>query len=298
MKYLHKWLRLIGERFNPMTYSVMIFVFIGAHHTVYLNFFDQKVHYELGNLLYLTPLILAVFLFFFKLRLFDEVKDIGYDIIHHPERPLPRGILRKSDILQATRILILLEIILFGFYGIWSLMSAVFAVIYSLLMYKEFFMRIWLRSNLTIYALTHTFIVVFISIAIFSALLNVPFNKIPPGLINFSLVGWFLFNIFEIGRKTFARQEEKQGINSYSKVFGKFGSTFLVLAMAALSIIFMDSLVSSIVKSFFYLWFSITAIMGFLYAIFDHPRFAYTYRLTTSLYIIFIYGTVLVAQFF
>src|SRR3990167_7385678 len=158
MKYSDRWFQFIKERFDPLPYSVMIFVFLGAHYAVYLNFLKQGVASNFGHLLYLIPLILAVFLFFFKLRLFDEIKDIESDAIHHPERPLPRGILRKDDIIRAVFIIIALELLLFSLYGLRALASAVIAVGYSLVMYKEFFSKKWLRAHLTLYAVTHTFV--------------------------------------------------------------------------------------------------------------------------------------------
>jgi len=299
MKYSHRWFQFIKERFDPLSYSVMIFVFLGAHYAVYLNLQTQEMDLNFGHLLYLIPLILTVFLFFFKLRLFDEIKDIESDAIHHPERPLPRGILRKDDIIRAICIIIALELLLFSLYGLWALTSAIIAIGYSLLMYKEFFLKKWLRAHLTVYAVTHTFVVIFLSTTIFSALLNKPLTNISPELLYFSFGGWFLFNIFEFGRKTFARQEEKEGVNSYSKIFGRFGAVLLVLTMAILSIIFINSITTSVVDSgLLFLWLGVTAFAGFLYAILDRPYLAKIYRLITSLYIIFTYGTIIILHFY
>ena len=297
MKYLHKWLQFIIKRFNPFSYSVMIFVFFGAHYVLYLNFLKQKILFDFQTILYTTPLLLAVFLFFFKLRLFDEVKDIEFDAIHHPERPMPRGILGKDDILNATFIIIVLEILLFSLYGLWALVSGVIVVSYSLVMYKEFFLKKWLRAHLTTYAVTHTFIVIFISTTIFSALFDEPLTKISPDLIYFSFGDWFLFNIFEFSRKTFTQNEEREGIDSYSKIFGKFGAVLLVLTMAILSIVCMSRVIHFTVSSPLFLWLGVIVGTGFLYAIFDQPYLAKTYRLIAPLYIIFTYGVIIILQF-
>jgi len=299
MKYSNKWIQFIKERFSPLSYSVMIFTFLGAHYAVSLNFLKQGVVLNFGNLLHLIPLASAVFLFFFKLRLFDEVKDIESDAIHHPERPLPRGILMKGDIIRAVFIIIALELLLFSLYGLWALISAAIAISYSLIMYKEFFSKKWLRAHLTTYAATHTLIVIFISATIFSALFNEPLIKIPPELVYFSFGSWFLFNIFEFGRKTFARQEEREGIDSYSKVFGRFGAVVLVLIMAILGTVFINRVTTPATNSSpLFLWLGVTAIAGFLYAILDLPYFAKIYRLITSLYITFTYGTIVILQFY
>lgn len=291
MTYSRKWLQFIKERFNPLVYSAMILVFLGAHYAVSSSFLKPETSFDLEKAVYLSPLVLAVFLFFFKLRLFDEVKDMESDAVHHPERPLPRGLLRKNDILGAVFLIIVLEILLFSFYGLRALTSMIIAIGYSLAMYKEFFIKKWLRARLTTYAITHTFIVVFISTAVFSALLNESLIKLPTRLLSFSIGGWFLFTIFEFGRKTFAQQEEKEGIDSYSKTFGRFGAVLSVLIMAVLSAIFIGN-----ASSLAFLWICTIAILGFLYAVSNRPHLAKIYRLATSLYIIFTYATVIFLQ--
>ncbi len=294
MKYSHRWFQFIKERFNPLSYSVLILAFLGAHYAVYLNFLKQELDIDFGLLIYLIPLILAVFMFFFKLRLFDEIKDMEFDAIHHPERPLPRGILSKDDIIKAVFIIGALELLLFSLYGLQALASAIIAIGYSLVMYKEFFSKKWLRAHLTLYAVTHTFVVILLSTTIFSALLNKPWTNMSQDLLYFSFGGWFLFNIFEFGRKTFAQQEEKEGVNSYSKILGRFGAVLLVLTMAILSMVFMNKATIPVIDSGLpFLWLVVTAVAGFLYASLDRPHIAQIYRHITSLYIIITYGTII-----
>jgi hypothetical protein len=299
MRYLHSWLQFIKERFDPISYSVMIFVFFGAHYVLYLNYVKQESTFNFALIFYLLPIALAIFIFFFKLRLFDEIKDIESDIINHPERPLPRGILRKKDILGAVAISITLEMAILSFYGLYALTSLFVAISYSLIMYKEFFVKKWLRSHLTIYAITHTFIVVLISMAIFSVLFSKSIVAIPLNMIYFSFAGWFLFNIFEFGRKTFAWQEEKKGIDSYSKIFGRFGSVLLVLVMALMSIVLIDKATSSVtINVLLYIWLGLLGIAGLIYTIFNNYYSAKTYRFTTSLFIMITYGTLIVFHFY
>lgn len=275
----------------------MIIVFLGAHHTFYRNFIHQEKAYNLQEILHLIPLAFAVFLLFFRLRLFDEIKDSETDAKHHPERPLPRGLLTKNEVLRAIYIIIPLEILLFGFYGLWALLSALVATSYSLVMYKEFFVKKWLRSHLTTYAVTHTFIVVFISITIFAALFNT-FTKILLDLVSFSLTGWFLFNIFEFGRKTYALQEEKESVNSYSKIFGKFGAVLIVMLMAILSIVFIERVNVFANYRILFLWAGLLGISGLLYIALDRTYFAKLYRASTSLYVIITYATIIILQLY
>src|SRR3989344_6107188 len=167
MKYLNKWLQLIKERFNPVSYTAMIFVFLSAHYVLYLDLIKRTEIPSLG-MLQLIPIVLATSLFFFKLRLFDEVKDMESDTMHHPERPLPRGILSKNEVIRVALILIVIEITLFSYYGLWAFLSAVIAASYSLIMYKEFFIKKCLRAHLTTDAVTLVIIMALLSIVFIS----------------------------------------------------------------------------------------------------------------------------------
>jgi 4-hydroxybenzoate polyprenyltransferase len=51
----------------------------------------------------------------------------------------------------------------------------------------------------------------------------------------FAFNSWCLFNIFEFGRKSFLSGEEREHVDSYTKVFGRFGAVMLTFAMAAIS---------------------------------------------------------------
>ena len=291
MTNLNKWLWFINERFNPLSYAVMIFVFLGAHYALYLDFLNQGAIFNFFGILNLLPLAVATSLFFFKLRLLDEVKDVESDALHHPERPLPRGILSKNEVIRTAFMLMVAEIILFGFYGFWAFLSALIVVSYSLVMYKEFFIKKWLRAHLTTYAVSHTFVVVLISVTIFVSLLGKPLSEIPKEFIYFSFAGWFLFNIFEFGRKTFAKGEEKKGVDSYSKIFGKLGAVFLVLTMALLSNLLLGKTGASVIGILF-LPVALVGIVGLLYAATENLHFAKAFRSLTSLYIILAYGIV------
>ena len=294
MTYLHKLFIFTRERFDPLPYSLMIFVFWVAHYSMYLYFERQPLEgLNFQAAIYLFPMALATFIFFFKLRLFDEVKDLESDIVNHPDRPLPRGLLKESDVFRLVYIAIATEFVLFSLYGLWAALSSALAIGYSLLMYKEFFFRRWLRSHLTVYAITHTFVVVFISIAIFTSLLKKPFIELPLNFIYFSIAGWFIFNIFEFGRKTFTSREERNGVDSYSKTFGRYGAVSLVLITATLGMMFLSKALTLPLDGYLFFWSALLIASGLFYALFDTANLAKIYRAATSIYLILIYGTVM-----
>lgn len=285
MKFFHNWLQFINERFNPLPYGLMLAVFLGAHYAVYQPYSAPPI-----TISALIPLCIAIVLFFFRLRLFDELKDFESDQIQYPHRPLPRGLLQPSDCLRIATISITVELALFSLYGRWALLSAMGAIGYSLLMYKEFFIRSWLRAHLTTYAITHTIVVVGISITFFVALLHTSPTHVPVYLLLFSLAGWFLFTIFEFGRKTWSSREERLGIDSYSKIFGRYGAVVwvIVMAMASTTLFWKDGLFTP-----FSWWIVTLGVLGLLYAICDRPIVAKIYRIATMLFIIAVYTTII-----
>ncbi|MEI6222831.1 MAG: UbiA family prenyltransferase [bacterium] len=293
MNSMYKWGVFIKERFNPVVYGVMIIAFFGAHLTVYNRYFPQSQILRFASFPRLLPLFIAVVLFFLKMRMFDEVKDSETDKTLYPERPIPRGLLSASSVRRAAFILAGVEIVLVSLYGVWAFISITVAVAYTLLMYKEFFLSTWIRAHLTTYAVSHTVVVVLLSLTLFIALSGSPVSFLPEQILYFSFSHWCIFNIFEFGRKTFAPQEEKIERDSYSKKFGKVGAVTLVVATAGIAMLCMKGITSVVVWNILTLWFCLLTSTGMLFIGTKSPSTAKVFRLVSSLYIILTYATIL-----
>jgi len=227
---LADWLQFIKERFDPLSHILMISLFFIAHYLVT----KSSNLLTLGNLQ--ASLVFAgVFLFFLKLRFYDEIKDYELDVIINPTRPLPRGLLTTRDLKKAIILCIITEITVFALCGLNSLITALCAILYSLIMYKEFFIPKIIRPHLTTYAMSHTVVTILLSFTIFSSLTNTSILNLNQSFIYFSLMSWFLFNIFEFGRKIFNEEEERDQVESYSKVFSRTGACILVLSQVLLA---------------------------------------------------------------
>ena len=85
-----RWLRYIIERFPPVTYVILIggFCLTGAVAHGTLPRFETPLAFS----------FFAITLFFFVLRLMDELKDYEKDLVAHPKRPLPRGLLKTTEV--------------------------------------------------------------------------------------------------------------------------------------------------------------------------------------------------------
>src|ERR1035437_3154794 len=161
-------------------------------------------------------------------------------------------------------------------------------IIYSLLMFKEFFIKKWIRSHLTFYAVTHTFVSSLFSLSLLSILLTTDIWSLSINTCLFALLSWCLFNIFEFGRKTFISKEEKKNIESYSKIYGRFGAALLALGMAISSLGIMHyiqiALLSILLVSVSIILFSIISL---LFVILDKEPFGKLYRGMSGAFIAF-----------
>lgn len=291
---LMKWLHFIKERFDPFSHLLMMGLFIAAF-LINVNFLELEALGPLQKAL----LCVFVFLFFLKLRFYDEIKDFETDLVINPTRPLPRGLLSLYQVKRAIEWTILFEVVILMGLGSKALFMGLLTIGYSLLMYKEFFIGQKIRPLLTTYAMSHTFVTIFLSFTMMCALTNLWVWELPLDLIKFSVMAWPLFNIFEFGRKTYQPAEEREGVPTYSNIWTKPGAFALVVAQAVFAAALMLStkigntevIQNSVVGSVGLLCF-----IGMLYIISSSVLMGKLYRIYSSVYIILTYVSFLFYQ--
>lgn len=229
---MSKWWTFLSERFDPKSYVPMIVSFCMLN-AVYMNpllkFYPRPAVFAV--------LLALTFSFFFRMRLFDEIKDYDVDLKINPHRPLARGLLTLAQVKTAIFCLIVLELVLAGWLGLSTFFAYVIALGFSLLMYVEFFLSDFLRPRLTTYAVSHTFVSVLIALFIALGANQAPWDWISLPVIFLLLSNWCFFNLFEFARKTFARAEERPQVDSYSKIFTLPGAVMLSVSQAVLGVL-------------------------------------------------------------
>jgi 4-hydroxybenzoate polyprenyltransferase len=285
---LKKWRLFIVERFDPASHLLMILVFVAAHWVMLRQRGAVPSSIDL-------PAVLALFagttVFFFKLRVYDEIKDYELDRVINPTRPLARGLLTHRDLYRAIVVCIALELALFASQGLSAFVAMLLPVAYSLLMYREFFIRDLIRPHLTTYAVSHTVVSGMLSLALLAALSGHSLAELGRAGYLFALNSWCLFNIFEFGRKTFTASEERAGVESYSKIFGRYGAVLLVLSQSAVSAYCLLSLHAAHIQLITLLGISNALLLGtgLAYAALNRPPYGKLYRAFSSVYIVLIY---------
>ncbi len=187
------------------------------------------------------PMFLAAFLvcllMFLQLRIADEFKDAEEDARWRPYRPVPRGLVKLSEL----RILFLAAAALQLALALWLdprlLWVLGIAWAYLALMSVEFFCRDWLKARPVVYLVSHMGIMPLVDF-FGTACEWLPRAGHPP-----SGLGWFLaasfFNgiVIETGRKLRQPGDEEEGVETYSRLWGKSGGVAVWLAMLAATLL-------------------------------------------------------------
>ncbi len=173
---------------------------------------------------------------FATLRLMDELKDYDKDVIAHPTRPLPRGVLNVNVVERVIHgSMVIGTALSFGFFA-FDLMAAVSALVSTAwlwLMYKEFYLGERLSKRPLLYAITHQIILIPFCLAL-SVL------PMEDGAVNYFVFWWSVgvlgsFFTYEVSRKLDPKAHPVLG--TYLSVYGKAGSLAIVFGLLALCVV-------------------------------------------------------------
>jgi 4-hydroxybenzoate polyprenyltransferase len=217
----------LGERFPLVGHGVLIAAYYSSNQFLArtLTRPGEPMRYDLSTLLG----ALTLFCFFFHLRVFDEHKDYAEDRVHYPDRVLQRGLVTPRDLKILGGIAIAAEIVLSLSRGPAAFVAWLAPFAFSLLMLKEFFVREWLKRHFLTYAVSHLLVMPFLSLTVFSFATGRWPWEAPPWFVVYAWVGFFVTFNWEVSRKIRAPEDEIEGVDSYTRVFGTYGAAYIVL---------------------------------------------------------------------
>jgi 4-hydroxybenzoate polyprenyltransferase len=219
----------LAERFPLLNHGVLIVSYYSSNQFLakVLTAPGEPMRYNIHSLMGAV----TVFCIFFHLRVFDEHKDYPDDSRHYPERILSRGLVTLDDLKVLGGIAIAIELTLGAVRGLPALVAVLIALGFSLLMLKEFFASSWLKRHFLVYATTHMMIMPLLALVIFSfATGRYPWEA-PGWYWLYAFVGFFVTFNWEVSRKIRAPEQEIEGVDSYTKIFGTYGAAYAVLAI-------------------------------------------------------------------
>ncbi|WP_299483804.1 UbiA family prenyltransferase [uncultured Roseibium sp.] len=162
---------------------------------------------------------LIVMVFFWQMRALDEIKDAEIDRRYRPERPIPRGLVSLKLILWLAGAAVVPAA--FSAYalspGVLYLVLLVWA--WLGLMAFEFFVPDFLRKSPGLYLVSHMAIMPLIDLVL-TGCEWVPAGSVPEGIWTFLLMSFCNGCVIEFGRKVWAPEQEREGVETYSSSWG------------------------------------------------------------------------------
>lgn len=257
---------------------------------VYASLFSLScLIYMSGSVISLKSavIILSVFLFLFRLRLLDEIKDHAYDKEFHPHRPVARGLLEIKDIRLMVSTVFLIELgIQFFVVGAVRFLF-ILLLLYSFLIYKDFFVHKFLKKYLTIELILHEFI--FIGYVMYSLSVITSTFWLPSGLPDYLFLLFMVLSplIYELGRKVNHRVDQHGNFtnDTYASRWG-IKKTFITIIV---TLMFQALILLKLLNFNALGYLGVTLIVGV--ALISLTK--YEFMLKTSKYWTFIFTTIL-----
>ncbi len=215
---LQKWLTYQKERFPLIRYSILVSAFAASG--LSLSFLLTGGQHPLKIEMFLVAFSVTLLLFF-QLRVADEHKDFEFDALHHPERPVPRGLVSLAELRTLAFSAGLFQLTAVMLLNPTLILPLALAWLYMGLMTREFFVGEWLRDHQVLYMLTHMCILFFTDLFITSCHFVVSNIEPPMALLYFLGTSFCLGTVIEVGRKIRSPQDETTGTDTYSRLWGR-----------------------------------------------------------------------------
>ncbi len=230
----NRWWIYQKERFPVFAHGPLIVIFCLA---VMLFSALQQQQFILPDIVRIAGAVISTLILFFQLRVADEFKDFEIDSKYRPERPVPRGLVQLQELAKlaylgaAIQFLIALLVDI----GLLPILAAVWA--YLALMTKEFFAPEWLRKHPAIYLVSHMLIMPLIAFYISAFDWLCVCRAMPQGMLWILSVAFFCGLVLELGRKIRIPRLEREGVETYSALWGTGNSVaiWLVSIVAAVA---------------------------------------------------------------
>ena len=175
--------------------------------------------------------VLTSFGLFFLLRLFDEFKDAEDDAKYRPYRAVPRGLVSFGELRGLILGIIAFLLVANACLAPYLLAPLALSLGYLLLMWKEFFVSDWLKRHPVTYMLKHMMVMPLIDFYTSGLDWIVGGFRMPAGMFLFLALTFTNGCIIEIGRKIRVPEDEEDGVETYSVLWGRFRATWIWLGL-------------------------------------------------------------------
>ena len=223
----------LQERFPPQANGVLIVSYFAA------NYLLARGATWPGESLAISwrfvPGCLALLLMFFHLRVLDEHKDYALDLVVHPQRVLSRGLVTLAQLRRLGWLAIVLEAALCLLLGPAAVVGGLLVLVFSWLIYKDFYLRDYLHAHLLVNAVVHLLIMPVYCLFVFAVATGRYAWQAPAAVLWYAWVSYAVGFAIELARKTRAPSDERPGLITYSSVIGPYPAALGALAALLLA---------------------------------------------------------------
>ncbi|MFQ6005368.1 MAG: UbiA family prenyltransferase [Woeseia sp.] len=250
----NRWWIYQQERFPIFAHGPLIVVFCLA-----VMFFSamQQEQMVLPEFLRISGAVVSALILFFQLRVADEFKDFDIDSKYRPGRPVPRGLVSLKELARLAYAGGAIQFLIATIVDVGLVPILVGLWAYTGLMTKEFFAPAWLRRHPVVYLLRHMLVMPIVAFYVSAFDWLCVCREMPDGLTWLLLVTFFCGLVLELGRKIRLPGNEREGVETYSGLWGTNASVAIWFASIAAAVAAYANAAALITSS--YLHFSLAA---------------------------------------
>lgn len=222
-----------AERFPLLKTATLLAAFSAAS----INVSAILAARDLPGLATYAAAFTVLLIVFFQLRACDEVKDAEDDRRFRPERPIPRGLVSQKLITGIAIALTPVAGLVSWALSPWLLIPLAAVWLWLALMTAEFGAPEWLKARPMLYLVSHMLIMPLIDFFVTGCEWLTRSGTLPAGLWLFLALSFVNGCILELGRKLYAPQNERPGVETYTALYGVKRATALWIGCLTLSFV-------------------------------------------------------------
>ena len=210
MNFFNKWYTYQKERFPIATYGIYILCLAFA-----AFFYNTRMLGIESNVGVFITMFVVTFLQFLMVRIIDEFKDYEEDKKYRPYRPVPRGLIKLQELRTLFVISIIIQFVLTLIVNPFSLVFLVILWIMFFLMTKSFFLKKLVDKHILLEVALDELLLPILMLYL-SSFIKIDMTILWRLLLLSYIVSW----IIEIARKVRCKDDEENGVKTYTAVFG------------------------------------------------------------------------------
>jgi len=202
--------------------SVSVFTFSAVSYSIICRGYSEFIS--------IKDFVVGVFVtytLFMLVRIFDEHKDRVEDAKYRSYLPVPRGVVSLKELRNVGIVIGILQVAAILIFQPSMIWLQIVVLAYLCLMAVEFFVPKYLKSRQILYITSHMFIIPLIDIYSSGLDWNLKGESPHVGLIFFFVVSYMNGLVLEFGRKMRSKENEEEGVVSYTGLYGIKGQVFI-----------------------------------------------------------------------